>query len=124
MVTGYLLPLAVPLLLFSADLQRVARSHPTLTLLRGDRADSDHSFTCPALLSAALSTILCLLPITRLKPASAPPLRLASAQVRDTGRLLGAFAIGATGTVLGTFVGLALFPMTHLGDDAWKARLR
>ena len=62
-VTGFLLPLAVPLLLFGSDLRRV---------------------------------------------------------VRDTGRLLGAFALGAIGTVGGTLVALALFPMAHLGHDAWK----
>ena len=62
-VTGFLLPLAVPLLLFGSDLRRV---------------------------------------------------------VRDTGRLLGAFTLGAVGTVGGTLVALALFPMAHLGPDAWK----
>ena len=62
-VTGFLLPLAVPLLLFGSDLRRV---------------------------------------------------------VRDTGRLLGAFALGALGTVGGTLVALYLFPMAHLGHDAWK----
>lgn len=62
-VTGFLLPLAVPLLLFGSDLRRV---------------------------------------------------------VRDTGRLLGAFALGAIGTVGGTLVALVLFPMAHLGHDAWK----
>ena len=64
-VTGYLLPLAVPLLLFAADLRRV---------------------------------------------------------VRETGRLLGAFALGAAGTILGTAVaGFALRgPLAALGEDAWK----
>ena len=62
-VTGFLLPLAVPLLLFGSDLRRV---------------------------------------------------------VRDTGRLLGAFTLGAVGTVGGTLVALALFPMVQLGEDAWK----
>ena len=62
-VTGFLLPLAVPLLLFGADLRRV---------------------------------------------------------VRDTGRLLGAFALGAVGTVGGTLLALVCFPMAHLGADAWK----
>ena len=62
-VTGILLPLAVPLLLFGADLRRM---------------------------------------------------------VRDTGRLLGAFVLGAVGTVGGTLVALAAFPMAHLGGDAWK----
>jgi uncharacterized membrane protein len=62
-VTGFLLPLAVPLLLFGADMRRV---------------------------------------------------------VRDTGRLLGAFALGAAGTVGGTLAALAAFPMGHLGADAWK----
>ncbi len=62
-VTGFLLPLAVPLLLFGADLRRV---------------------------------------------------------VRDTGRLLGAFALGAAGTVVGTCVALAAFPMASLGENAWK----
>ncbi len=40
--------------------------------------------------------------------------------VRDTGRLLGAFTLGAVAVVLGTLLALYLFPMTHLGDDAWK----
>lgn len=40
--------------------------------------------------------------------------------VRDTGRLLGAFTLGALGVVLGTLLALHLFPMTHLGEDAWK----
>jgi uncharacterized membrane protein len=62
-VTGFLLPLAVPLLLFGADMRRV---------------------------------------------------------VRDTGRLLGSFALGAAGTVGGTLAALAAFPMGHLGADAWK----
>lgn len=62
-VTGYLLPLAVPMLLYGADLRRV---------------------------------------------------------LRDTGRLLGAFALGAAGTLLGTCVALAVFPMASLGADAWK----
>jgi uncharacterized membrane protein len=62
-VTSFLLPLAVPLLLFGADMRRV---------------------------------------------------------LRDTGRLLGAFLLGALGTVGGTLVALAAFPMAHLGADAWK----
>jgi len=62
-VTGFLLPLAVPLLLFGSDLRRV---------------------------------------------------------VRDTGRLLGAFALGAVGTIGGTLVAIVLFPMASLGNDAWK----
>jgi len=40
--------------------------------------------------------------------------------LRDTGRLLGAFALGALGTLLGTCVALAVFPMASLGADAWK----
>ncbi len=62
-VTGYLLPLAVPLLLLSADLRRV---------------------------------------------------------VRDTGRLLAAFAGGAVATVAGGFLAFRLLPLRVLGDDGWK----
>jgi len=40
--------------------------------------------------------------------------------VRDTGRLLLAFLIGAAGVVAGSVVALALAPMAHLGEDAWK----
>jgi uncharacterized membrane protein len=62
-VNSYLLPLAVPLLLFAADLRRV---------------------------------------------------------VKDTGRLLGAFAGGAAATVAGSFVAFALLPLRALGADGWK----
>jgi uncharacterized membrane protein len=62
-VNAYLLPLAVPLLLFAADLRRV---------------------------------------------------------VRDTGRLLAAFAGGAVASVAGSFVAFALLPLRSLGADGWK----
>ena len=62
-VNKYLLPLAVPMLLLSADLRRV---------------------------------------------------------LRDTGRLLPAFAWGALGTVAGSFAAFALLPLRALGADGWK----
>lgn len=62
-VNRFLLPLAVPLLLFAADLTRV---------------------------------------------------------VKDTGRLLLAFCVGAAGTVFGTFAAYAVFPLQSLGGDGWK----
>lgn len=62
-VNSYLLPLAVPLLLFSADLRKV---------------------------------------------------------IRDTGRLLPAFLLGAFATVAGSFIAFALLPLKNLGNDGWK----
>ncbi|PRW59633.1 putative membrane -like [Chlorella sorokiniana] len=62
-VNAYLLPLAVPLLLFSADLRRV---------------------------------------------------------LKETGRLLGAFAWGAVATVLGSLLAFKLMPLRMLGADGWK----
>lgn len=40
--------------------------------------------------------------------------------VRDTGRLLIAFLLGAVAVVLGTLLALWLFPQPHLGDSSWK----
>ena len=40
--------------------------------------------------------------------------------VRETGRLLGAFSIGAVGVVLGSLLAIWLCPMAQLGEDAWK----
>ena len=40
--------------------------------------------------------------------------------VRDTGRLLIAFLIGAAAVVGGTMLALWLFPQPHLGDGSWK----
>eukprot|EP00899_Mesostigma_viride_P021891 jgi/Mesvir1/29703/Mv00936-RA.1 len=62
-VNSYLLPLAIPLLLFNADMRRV---------------------------------------------------------VRDTGRVFGAFVIGAAATVAATFVALLIVPLKGLGADSWK----
>ncbi|CAG9462431.1 unnamed protein product, partial [Pedinophyceae sp. YPF-701] len=62
-INKYLLPLAVPLLLFAADLKRV---------------------------------------------------------IRDTGKLLIAFVIGAIGTAVGTVVAFHVFPQPELGADGWK----
>ncbi|KAL4859151.1 putative membrane protein YjcL [Chlorella vulgaris] len=62
-VNAYLLPLAVPLLLFAADLRRV---------------------------------------------------------LRETGRLLGAFAWGALSTVLGSLLAFKVLPLRVLGADGWK----
>eukprot|EP00897_Mesotaenium_endlicherianum_P000759 jgi/Mesen1/10684/ME000009S10475 len=62
-VNKFLLPLAVPLLLYGADLRRV---------------------------------------------------------VKDTGRLLQAFLLGAAGTVAGTLVAFKLLPLRSLGSDGWK----
>ncbi|GJP53803.1 hypothetical protein CLOM_g12938, partial [Closterium sp. NIES-68] len=62
-VNRFLLPLAVPLLLFAADLRRV---------------------------------------------------------IKDTGRLLLAFCVGAVGTIFGTLVAYAALPLRSLGGDGWK----
>ena len=40
--------------------------------------------------------------------------------VRETGRLLGAFALGATSTLAGSFLAFKLLPLRALGDDGWK----
>eukprot|EP00854_Cymbomonas_tetramitiformis_P029331 gene29331-36506_t len=58
-----------------------------------------------------------------LLPLSVPLLLFAADMrrvLRDTGRLLGAFGIGAVGTTLGTIIALAILPLKSLGDDAWK----
>lgn len=48
----------------------------------------------------------------------AAPLR--RRMVRDTGRLLGAFALGAAATVAGSLLAFWLLPLCMLGEDGWK----
>ena len=49
-------------------------------------------------------------------PPSLPRRRVLS----ETGRLLGAFAWGALGTVLGSLLTFWLMPLRTLGADGWK----
>ncbi len=40
--------------------------------------------------------------------------------LRETGRLLGAFAWGALATVVGSLLAFKLLPLQMLGADGWK----
>ena len=106
-VNRYLLPLAVPLLLFSADLRYVP-----LPLCRP---------AARALLTAKSRAV---------HRAATRHAELKSCKTRrrrvltSTGRLLVIFAAGSVGTVIGTLVAAKVMPLQTLGSDAWKVLAR
>jgi uncharacterized membrane protein len=110
-VYKYLLPLAIPMLLFSADLRCAVqlywqadpiKRNPLLSrpcshaqrrnlLLRTNHACT--RFSCRRIIS-------------------------------QTGRLLAAFLLGSVATVAGSWIAYAIFPLGRfLGDEGWKVRL-
>lgn len=114
-VNAYLLPLAVPLLLFSADLRCAIPSLPW-----GGIVDARvQGGGCGARTPPPAACVPLPLPTLALppRPASLPPARRV---LRETGRLLGAFTWGAFATMAGSLLAFWLMPLRGLGADGWK----
>ncbi|KAF8658828.1 hypothetical protein HU200_059321 [Digitaria exilis] len=99
-VLDYLLPLAIPLVLFRADLRRVLR--PSGAMLLAFLLGSGTRL-CP--------------PSWLLPPASR---RIAIASLIKIFWCRGCFDAFAVATMVGTVVALLLVPMRSLGSDGWK----
>ena len=118
-VNAYLLPLAVPLLLFSADLRW--GFGPLLGWAGRDGARQPVAMRCAlrGSLQGCRPADRALLAMPRRlgRACIRPPCRR---MVRDTGRLLSAFLWGSAATVAGSLLAFKLLPLRMLGADGWK----